>query len=229
MKYKNKTFSILGDSISTFEGFVPNGYDVFYMLYNQERADLLDWRDTWWGQVITHFDGTLLKNDSWSGSLVSDKYDYPRVSCGYTDERTGNLSLDGQDPDVIFVFIGTNDCGWRVQPASEDKDDMSVFENAYSAMLDKLKKNYPKAEIWCLTVCITTISGYANMICASETRLADEEVYVDIIKHLAEEKGCHVIDLHDGSLTVDTIEGLHPTKVGMTAIANKIIASMEAE
>ena len=52
-------FSIMGDSISTYEGYNPFLYDVFY---TEERAALAGLRsadDTWWMQVIHAFGGEL--------------------------------------------------------------------------------------------------------------------------------------------------------------------------
>jgi hypothetical protein len=53
-------------------------------------------------------------------------------------------------PDVIIVYIGTND--WADGKLSTNGDplkeqDDTVFSVAYRIMLGKLKKNYPGAEI----------------------------------------------------------------------------------
>ena len=42
-----KSVSILGDSISTFEGFNPDGYAVFYTPASQEANGLNGVFDTW--------------------------------------------------------------------------------------------------------------------------------------------------------------------------------------
>ena len=70
-KYYGKQFSILGDSISTLEGYNPPGYNVFYKGDKCEQAKIFEMSDTWWGKVIDYFGGVLLVNNSWSGSRVA--------------------------------------------------------------------------------------------------------------------------------------------------------------
>ena len=46
-----KFVSIMGDSISTFSGFNPEGYSVFYDEYNSHRNSMTSVYDTWWAKV----------------------------------------------------------------------------------------------------------------------------------------------------------------------------------
>ena len=46
-----KLVSILGDSISTFEGYNPLGYSVFYDQEMQNKNGLKTVYDTWWAKV----------------------------------------------------------------------------------------------------------------------------------------------------------------------------------
>lgn len=63
--------SIMGDSISTFESFNPDGYCVFYDEQMQYINGLTLVNDTWWAQVIQALHGELCVNNSYSGSKVS--------------------------------------------------------------------------------------------------------------------------------------------------------------
>lgn len=47
--YKNKYFSILGDSISTFEHYSEPDYAAYYDVSHKLEADVLTMYDTWWG------------------------------------------------------------------------------------------------------------------------------------------------------------------------------------
>ena len=47
-KYFGKQFSILGDSISTLEGYNPRGYKVFYAGENSKNSGVITMQDTWW-------------------------------------------------------------------------------------------------------------------------------------------------------------------------------------
>lgn len=66
-KYNGKYFSVLGDSVSTFEGFTEPDYAVFYTFGQKIASGVLSYPDTWWGRVINAFGGKLLVNNSFSG------------------------------------------------------------------------------------------------------------------------------------------------------------------
>lgn len=54
MSYK---ISILGDSISTYVGYNPYGYAVYYKDDRLCDNDITDVNDTWWKQVIDALGG----------------------------------------------------------------------------------------------------------------------------------------------------------------------------
>ena len=64
--------SVLGDSVSTLEGFNPENCKVFYEGKTAEHAQIFSPGDTWWGRLIEAIPGgRLLVNYSWSGSRVT--------------------------------------------------------------------------------------------------------------------------------------------------------------
>ena len=103
-----RLFSVYGDSISSFEGILPQGWRVFFEGEQLELTGVKTPHDTWWGQVIDHFDGQFLANASWSGCVVEGR-DFP---VGASAERIEHLQADGRTPDDILVHIGINDYGW---------------------------------------------------------------------------------------------------------------------
>lgn len=144
-KYLNKQFAILGDSISTLEGYHPNGYKSFYTGENCGRAGVFEMKDTWWGQVIGFFGGELLVNNSWSGSRVTKLPASNQLfPSGCSDERTHGLHINTTNPDVIIVYLGTNDWAFGAYTGGEtrivDDEDTLYFSWAYSKMLEKLKQ-----------------------------------------------------------------------------------------
>lgn len=163
-KYYGNQFSILGDSISTLGGYNPNGYAVFYEEGNCERSGVKEMKDTWWGKLIDFFGGELLVNNSWSGSRVTRLPNSDSLfPSGCSDERTSTLHINGIKPDVIIVYLGTNDWAFGAElgdtrPLS-DESNMQYFSSAYKTMLSKIKKNYPDAEIWCCTLNTTFMSS----------------------------------------------------------------------
>ena len=109
--YEGAGFSIMGDSISTLAGWVPEGWRVHYQ--GEVRIDGVELpEDTWWGRVIGHFGGHLVGNSSFSGATVeaAEGFGFP---AGDSDERVRALAgTDGELPDVVIVFMGINDYGW---------------------------------------------------------------------------------------------------------------------
>ena len=103
-----RSFSILGDSISTFDGCNPDGFAVYYQGERCEQTSVTSSADTWWSQVIERLGGRLLANSSFSGSLVEGA-GFP---AGNSQERIDALAEDGVQPDVVIVLMGINDYGW---------------------------------------------------------------------------------------------------------------------
>ncbi len=214
-RFEGKLFSILGDSLSAFEGCVTPGYPSFYGWRNQFETNILGARDMWWGEMRTHFGMELLANNSWAGSTVTKMPSHMTESYGCSDLRCASLGEDDVMPDLIFVFIGANDRGYG-RPLTDNGSggtDIGVFPNAYSVMLDKIRHNYPDAELWCITMPCTDV-------------IPDERTaaYNDVIKSVAAAHRCRVIDLFACDLSG---EPLHPGYRGMKALADKIIADME--
>ena len=221
-KYKNKFFSILGDSISTLDGYNPPEHLVYYEGYHKFETDVFCIEDTWWGQVIESLGGNLLANDSFSGSLLSKHKSCFIPSYGCSDERTSALGKDGISPDVIFLFMGTNDWGMKMKlyPDAEGGEDLSVFSVAYEKTIEKLRRNYPSAEIWCFTLPINRHDPRTDAV--AESRPPIEE-YCRVIEGCAERNGCGIVDLYSAALDYDTVDGFHPTAKGMKTLADATI------
>lgn len=225
-EYKNKLFSILGDSISTLDGYSKPREAAFYAEMLKVRSDVFYPEHTWWGQVIDRLGGELLVNNSFSGSMVCKHKSCMIPSYGCSDERTSDLSLDGKTPDVIMVYMGTNDwgCGVRLLPESEqDGEDLSIFSVSYEKMLEKIEKNYPEAEIWCFTLAVSTREGVLGFEFPYLYGGIHIERYCDIIRSLAEKHGCRLIDLYASNTPYDTIDGFHPNAEGMKTLAEAVI------
>ncbi len=230
-EYKNKLFSILGDSISTFEGSSVPEHAVYYDRAHKLASGVLTSLDTWWGQVIDHLGGELLVNNAFSGSTVCwhPLYEIPSYAC--SDERTSSLHKDGLKPDVIMVYMGTNDwgCGTRVfwdERYDPTEDNPSLFLPAYRQMLKKLKANYPHAEIWCFTLPVSRCSAKPDFQFPYLYGGRNILEYCEAIRICAEEFHCRMIDLYNRSEPYDTLDGFHPTSGGMRTIANAVIKEL---
>ena len=225
MNYENKYFSLLGDSISTLEGCSQPDFAAFYDWEKKLLSGVLTTADTWWGQVIDALGGRLLVNNSFSGSTVCKLPAYEIESYGCSDERTGSLHTDGQNPDVILVYLGTNDWGQGLAPVPSvgRAGGLCVFSEAYRAMLDKLRKNYPQAELWCFTLAVSKFPEGPFPYCY-RGHYMDE--YCNVIRDLAEEYGCRLIDLYRTAAPYETIDGFHPNAQGMQTLAKGVISAL---
>lgn len=219
--YMGKQISILGDSISTLEGFNPRNYNVFYSGETCKHAGVSEMKDTWWGQVISLLGAELLVNNSWSGSRVSKLPEAETLfPSGCSDERTSGLHMYDTTPDVIIVYLGTNDWGYGVSPES-------VFLYAYEVMLEKLRKNYPESEICCCTLNTTFMSQNPGFTFPVSHGGVHIDLYNNIIISAANRFGCKLIDLAGYHMAYDSIDGTHPNSDGMKTLATLMLRELD--
>lgn len=140
--------SILGDSYSTFEGYVsPDTNFVWYFAVpNPELTDVSEPGQTWWQRLIREKGLRLVVNNSFSGATVSHR--------GYNGEDYSDRSFLTRakhlgSPDIILIFGGTND-SWAGVEAGEynaSKPDYYTFRPALDEMLRVMKNYYPGTDI----------------------------------------------------------------------------------
>ncbi len=231
MDIHNLKFSVLGDSISTLADFSYPIDAVYYTNQRKHEAQVFTPEDTWWGQVIAHHGGSLLVNDSFSGSTAVKSPACFVPSYGCSDERTAYLHKGEQMPDVIMIYLGTNDRGICAKPCPSEpceQDDVSVFSVAYASMLEKLRTNYPEAQIWCLTLAVSTCSNNPYFEFPYMNGGYHIEQYCTAIRTCAQEHGCRVIDLYAQTAQnpYDTMDGWHPNAQGMKTLSDAVLAEL---
>ncbi len=212
--------SIMGDSISTYEGFNPAGYRVFYDADRCAANGLSSAHDTWWMQVLDAMGAELLVNNSFSGSQVTGE-GFP---CASGFERTGALGTTDASPDLVLVYIGVNDFGFSVpcdKEYAETPDEPTFFE-AYCTMLNRMHENYPGARIVCgtiLTPCKPDDPSWSFDEKWSHLTPLDE--FNARIRQAAAQCGALVADLSAAANDAhyDSRDGLHPDKHGHAQIA----------
>ena len=224
--YQGKYFSILGDSVSTLERHSIPEHAAYYTHYNCLETGVFIPADTWWGQVIDALGGRLMVNDSFAGSTVCFHPKYEIQSYGCSQKRTSNLGKYGYSPDVIMVFMGMNDWGMGI-PISSKENDAYCFLSSYRKMLDQLKQNYPSAEIWCLTLPVSTYSADKNFqypYCYGGIHI---EKYCEAIRTCAQQAGARLIDLYAAAEPYDTVDRFHPNEIGMQTLANAVLKELK--
>lgn len=140
-----KTFSILGDSYSTYKGYVePDTNYVWYADIPVNGTDVNSVDQTWWRQLAAKTGMRLIKNNSFSGSTICNRgyrgEDYKDRSFLTRLDKLGN-------PELIIVFGATNDTWANVPVEGETPDDMYALRPAMGRLLSEMKKLYPGSDI----------------------------------------------------------------------------------
>lgn len=129
---QSRTFSILGDSYSTFDGYIPEGNACWYFTVPQGENDVISVEQTWWHQFAKDNGYELLLNESYSGSTICNTgYD----GADYSDRAfiTRMFNVTAGNPDMVFVFGGTND-SWANVPVGELKFNEWTSADMYSCL-----------------------------------------------------------------------------------------------
>lgn len=212
-----KLVSILGDSVSTFQGTNPRGYSVFYDTSMQRVNGLNSVSDTWWDRVITSMNARLCVNNSYSGSRVTGDC-FPAAAC---EERLQNLGTQGEQPDYILIYAGFNDFAGGAELISSL--DTYGFEDSYDQMLRTIRQNYPSARTVCATLMRTRVRGDHNWQFPEYWAGIGLEDYNNVIRWTAQENRCDLADLARSSVRYETLDGAHPTAQGHREIAENWI------
>lgn len=215
---ETKYISFLGDSITTYEGYSNSannnsttaGNGVYY------TASKLGVNETWWYQTMKATGMKLCVNNSWDGGRVTDTK--PGITSGIARASELHNDVLNITPDVIVVYIGTNDLANGIN--------VSDFEIGYEEMLNVIDSEYPGADVYCCT--ILPESRNVNK--------ADELIsYNETIRNLADQHNAKIIDfateITDWDYTVHTfVDGslrVHPTAEGMSKLSDVAIREIK--
>lgn len=232
--------SIVGDSISAFDGWIPNGFHVFYPL----DGEVKDVSQTWWKMLLDDTGMELCCNNSSAGSTCAGDSlaQEDAVWYGCSSFRLSFMSgSQGRMPDVIIVYMGTNDLLNGIPLGDNDgtrlveEGEIDNFSDAYCMMLDKLSSEYPMAQIYCCT--LTPVGEWASpqpFVALTNGLGLSAEDYSEQIRVVAEGKGIPVIDLYHCGIEVDnlqtmTSDGVHPTPDGMKYIERAMLAAISGD
>ena len=229
LSFAGKVVSIMGDSISTFEGWIPveDGHNLNHRKRYPQSNLFEDVRLTWWHMLINNLGAKLGVNDSWAGSMVSNTAttnsgDIGPDACMASITRITNLGSNGT-PDLIFFYGGTNDAARNVpmgtfEPSKFQQVDLtsttwSTFADAYAVAIMRMQHYYPDAKIIAMTPTWTT-SYYTPQ------RL--DEV-AKMIKEVCDYFGVAVVDLRKCGINQNNLDktlgdGIHPSALGMEMI-----------
>ena len=110
MLKKGKLY-IIGDSYSTFEGCIPEGFAAWYYSGGTDATDVTEKTETWWHMLISKTGMPLLLNNSWSGTTICNTT-YDGAYCpdtsfiGRFDKAAAELAKN--PPEVLIIFGSTS-------------------------------------------------------------------------------------------------------------------------
>lgn len=195
-------FSVLGDSYSTFEGYVDPATNDVWTYY--ENINVTDVGQMWWRQLADSTGWQVEKNNSFSGSLICNmnhaNYFGPHSFLRRMDDL-GN-------PDYIFIFGGTNDV-WDEAPLGDyvfedwTEEQLCTYRPALACLFSRMKTRYCKAKLYFML------------------DLSLDDAYVASTHRIAQHYDVECIDLYD----VDK-DWNHPTIAGQTIIANQVMEAL---
>lgn len=212
--FAQKRVSILGDSYSTYKGYIqPDVNEPWYPFTYKDKDgkiqnDVQDVSQTWWSLLFANNKDkyVLEKNNSYSGATISC-HGYQNEDYCYRSYATRCVNLG--NPEIILVFGATNDswAGAQVgdyQYANYTKQDLFFFRPALAQLLQTIKMYYPKARVYFIL----------------NTELRDE--INESIYTLCGQYYIPVITLKDIHKQMG-----HPSQKGMKSIAEQVAAAME--
>ncbi len=237
IRLEGMSLSILGDSISTFDGWIPGECTVFY----PRDGEVTDVSETWWMQLLEETGMELCSNNSSAGSTCTgDSLCAEEPSYGCSGGRISLLmGQQGKMPDIIVVYMGINDLLKGV-PLGENDGTQLVeegvvdnFSDAYSLILDKLASDYPISQVYCCS--LTPVGEWGTdqpFVVFKNHRGFTAADYSERIRIIAENKGVSVIDLDDCGIMIDnlhemTSDGVHLTPAGMACVKEAVLYGLQ--
>ena len=226
-----KRISVMGDSISAYDGYIPSGALTYY-----PREDVTSWQQMYWGRLATEYDMTLDTINAYAGTNVATKWQETERVSFIEESRLSNLGT----PDFIVIEGGTNDFGGNPlgeYPAWDTYTNLYEFRTAYAYLLNQLKIRYPSARIICLTIMANngynTVSGHypekqdeIKQALATDTTTHFLYEFNESIKELCKRYECYVCDISDlmnyYNSSDEAIGGVHPKAMTHQRIANRI-------
>ena len=116
---------------------------------------------------------------------------YELIGAGIGGNKVYDLYLRVQEdvldkkPDVVVVYIGINDVWHKTSGTGTDKD---KYEKFYRALITLFQKNKIR-----VVLCTPTVIG--EKLNGANPQDADLNAYGDVVRLLAKEKNCQLVDL----------------------------------
>ena len=223
------SLSVLGDSISTMAGYVPEGNPTYY----NDTVEKI-----WWNMVMRRCGMYRNTINAYSGLRVT-----PTADAVHNGVAFANKLDNGTEPDNIIVYLGVNDFNNEVPLGTYDgkgaiPSDLTTFRAAYANMLNTILATYKKSKVYACTLPACEVNDSEKLLPEHNDAGVYLFEYNEAIRELATRFHVEVIDLatcamnaHNGPVyfwDYDTTDGdfLHPTTAGQKAIADKVVQAV---
>ena len=205
---------ILGDSISTYYGYIPEEQVSFYYDDSRHGTDVNNVNQTWWKKVLDATDSTLVRNDSFTGTTIchtgysgTDRSD--RSFVARLEKLAAEKYFEENKIDTFIIFGGTND-SWANAPLGElqwenwTKEDLYKVLPAFCYLVKRVKE---------------LVKG-ARIVFILNWGLKDE--INTNFKYVCEKEQIELIELGE----IETQAEGHPTVSGMKKIADEVLSAL---
>ena len=210
-----KRVSLLGDSITTYQGYTP--YPGNYQYPKSSYTDFTSVTQTYWYQLIYgKMDNAVLEvNSSYTGTCVQNTTTQGHPGYGFLQRY-----VDLGDPDIILINGGTNDA-WSFKLPVGTLDfslatealDTYQFAQAYDKLIRLMKACYPKAKIGCIIG--DNVMDQANT------------AYAQVIRDVCTHYNLPYAEVVFADRAASTYDSVHPNPAGMTEMANQIYTQLQ--
>lgn len=198
--WKGKNIAIVGDSLTAFESYIPEG---FYYHYPNGDVELTD---MWWHRLAQRFGMNICRVNACAGAGVTELPWLYNRDMADKAEVGKELHSFGRKPDRIIIWLGGND-------VLRNYEKSQIAEN-YQNMVKDIQSRYPEAELYFCT--------YYLLEPTEGIQWLNEE-----IRSLAAEYQGHVIELETSGITAENqesylMDGTHLNKKGMKLITARM-------
>jgi len=143
-----KNVFIIGDSYSTYKGYIPEGYSCYYSDERTDNPVVKGVEKTWWGILAKENNLNIVKNDSFSGSTICNTVrETLTVESSFIsrmDKYIAEGFFDENKIDTMLIFGGTND-SWIDAPigslkySDQNAEDLKCVLPAFCYLVERAK------------------------------------------------------------------------------------------
>ena len=200
-KYTGSQMVIIGDDISTFKGYVYDGFATYYPVPNVAWSDVDTVDKTYWKIIYNTLGFSGIQNLSYSkGNSAPTNNNIPSLS--------RRINMVTGEPSLIIIAVGTNDSGNNVTIGDLNYDVpttsyMGTFSDEYIRTIRYIKERYPLSDVMCLSFYM-------------------KDAYADAIRQISEHYGLIYADCR----SVKGYTTKYPNAKNMADIANLLLSSL---